>query len=186
LNLFTFAEAMRIHLLLAAALWAGCNFGLRPPKADKAAISGSVTATHRHCGGMAPTEELLQELATPHPLPGKKFYLVQGDVNRSGREIILTFVTDAAGNFSFKVAPGRYAVLLEEQIQDPNPEKYKSPTQEIDETCYRKWWARPYYLLEIPVTTKPATIKGLNFNFQKRCFIESDVPCLTYTGPAPP
>ena len=154
--------------------------------AQKVTISGTITQTHSYCGGAAPPRELIEELKTPKPLPGKKMYIIKGDTNTTGRDIILNFISDENGNFSFQLEPGLYSVLLEEQISAPDAKKYRTETQSIDESCYNKWWARPYYLLTVEAGAKPTTIKGLNFNFHSRCFISSDVPCLEYEGPYPP
>ncbi len=154
--------------------------------ASKVTVSGNITQTQRHCGGMAPTKELLEELAAPKPVTGKKLYLIKGDTNTTEREIVLSFVSDAEGNFSFQAAPGLYSIILEEQIAAPDAKKYVTETQSINEDCYKKWWGKPYYLLEIKPASKPTSIKGLTFNFHKRCFIASDVPCLEYEGPHPP
>jgi hypothetical protein len=156
------------------------------PPAKKVTVAGTITQTFSYCGGAAPPQFLLEEMATPKPFSKKKLVVIKGDTNTTAHQIILNFISDSLGNFSFQLEPGIYSVILEEQVSPPDVKKYKTETQTIDESCYKKWWATPYYPLEIPALDKPATIKGLNFNFHHRCFISSDVPCLQYDGPMPP
>lgn len=154
--------------------------------AKKVIISGTVTQTYSYCGGAAPPDFLLEQLAESKPYPNKKFHVIKGDTNTASHKIILSFITDSAGSFSFQLEPGIYSVLLDEQSFPPDVKKYKTQSQSIDENCYKEWWAKPYYLLEVEGGSKNTTIKGLNFNFHHRCFISSDVPCLQYNGPYPP
>ena len=154
--------------------------------AKKVIISGTITQTSSYCGGAAPPQFLLEQLAEPKPFPKKKLYVIKGDTNTASHQIILNFTSDSAGNFSFQIEPGTYSVILEEQASAPDAKKYKTQVQAIDEACYKNWWAKPYYLLEVPAAEKQTIIKGLNFNFHHRCFISSDVPCLQYGGPMPP
>ena len=153
---------------------------------QKVTVAGTITQTFSYCGGAAPPQELLEKMAEPKPFPKKKLFLIKGDTNTASHQVILNFVSDSAGNFSFQVEPGTYSIILEEQVSAPDAKKYKTPTQTIDEECYKKWWATPYYSLEVEAGSKTTTIKGLNFNFHHRCFISSDVPCLQYDGPMPP
>ena len=69
--------------------------------AHKITISGTVTQTDSHCGGVAPTEEMLKKLATPRAFPGKKFHVIRGDTNTLSHEIVLSFITGENGDFSF-------------------------------------------------------------------------------------
>lgn len=151
----------------------------------KITILGSVTQTYSYCGGAAPPDFLLEQLAEPKPYLNKKFHVIKGDTNTSSHKIILSFISDSAGNFSFQLEPGTYSILLDEQSSSPDAKKYKKQSQSIDEDCYKDWWAKPYYLLEVEESSKTATIKGLNFNFHHRCFISNDIPCLQYMGPMP-
>jgi len=152
----------------------------------KGTVSGTVSQTFSYCGGARPPDFLLEQLAQPKPFPNKKVHVIKGDTNTTAHKIILTFTSDSTGNFSFKLEPGTYSIILDEQVSPPDAKKYKTQSQSIDEECYKNWWAKPYYLLEVPVTSQTTTIKGLNFTFHHRCFISSDVPCLQYLGPYPP
>ena len=152
----------------------------------KISVTGNVIQTNSYCGGAAPPDFLLEELATPRPFPDKKFHVIKGDANTPDRKIILSFTSDSAGSFSFQLESGTYSIILEEQISSPDAKKYKTESQSINEDCYKNWWAKPFYLLKAEESEKATGIKGLSFNFHHRCFISSDVPCLQYEGPAPP
>lgn len=148
----------------------------------KVTVSGNVTQTYPYCGGARPPKEILEQLAQPKPFIGKKFHVITGEKNTEGRKIILSFTSDSSGNFSFKLPAGNYSIILDEQVAAPDSKKFTSQFVKMDETCYKDWWAKPYYLLEVG----SANIKGLNFSFNHKCFIQSDIPCLQYDGPMPP
>ncbi len=148
-------------------------------------VSGNVTQTNSYCGGARPSDEILNQAATPRPFPNKKFHVIKGEINTVGREIFLSFTSDSIGDFSFKVAPSTYSIILDEQAQAPDTKKYESEVVKVDEACFKEWWAKPYYLLEVPAASQTTTIKGLNFNFHHKCFIKYDIPCLQYDGPLP-
>ena len=150
------------------------------------AVSGTVTQTNSYCGGARPPDEILTQLATPRPFPDKKFHVIKGETNTVNHEIILSFTTDSVGNFSFKVPAGTYSIILDEQTQTPDAKKYQTQFLKMDEACFKDWWAKPYYLLEVSPSSQTTTIKGLNFEFHHRCFIQYDIPCLQYSGPLPP
>lgn len=145
-------------------------------------VTGSVTQTYSYCGGAAPPKELLDELATPVAYAGKKFYIRAGKTNSTKIKIIKSFTTNSAGEFSFRLSPGTYAIILEEQLHKIKAGSYKKEYQEIDEKCLQQWWVKPYYVLEV----RNKEISQLNFNFHRRCFISNDIPCIMYNGPMPP
>jgi len=154
--------------------------------ATKISVTGNVTQTNSYCGGAAPPDFLLEELATPRPFPDKKFHVISGEANTADRKIILSFTSDSAGKFSLQLDPGTYSIILDEQVASADAKKYKTQSQSINEDRYKSWWAKPFYLLKAEERAKATGIKRLSFNFHHRCFISSDVPCLQYEGPAPP
>ncbi len=141
-------------------------------------ISGKVTQTFPYCGGARPTKEILERLATPAVFANKKFYIRRGKINSTTAKIIKSFITDSSGGFSIQLQPGTYSIILEEQLYKIKEEHYKKPNQRVDIKCLTKWWAKPYYLLKV----ENNNIADLKFNFQRRCFIDSDIPCIYYTG----
>jgi len=145
-------------------------------------ISGKVTQTSSYCGGARPPEEMLKRLATPVVFPGKKFYIRKGKINNTKAKIVKSFVTDSTGSFSIRLAPGTYSIILEEQVHKIRSGDYTKKYQVVDNRCLQEWWAKPYYLVEV----KDENVSELTFNFHNRCYITSDIPCITYKGPLHP
>ena len=145
-------------------------------------VTGIVTQTFSYCGGAAPPKHLLDKLAVPVAYAGKKFYIRPGKTNSVKIKTIKSFTTNDAGEFSFRLSPGIYAIILEEQLHKIKAGDYTKQDQSVDEKCLQQWWVKPYYVLEV----KGKNINRLNFNFHHPCFISSDIPCITYNGPMPP
>ncbi len=150
-------------------------------KTTRLHIAGTVKQTSQYCGGARPTREMEDKLSTPVPYPGKNFYIRAGKINDLKAEIVKDFTTDQEGNFSFDLPQGVYAIILEEQLHEINAKDYKNKDCEVDENCLSDWWKKPYYLLEI----KDQNIDSLNFIFNHRCFLSTDVPCISYKGVMP-
>lgn len=148
----------------------------------KVIVSGTISQASSYCGGARPTDEILASAQKSRPFPNKKFHIIKEETNTINHNIILSFTSDSAGNFSFSLPAGTYYFLLDEQAAAPDLKKYTSQNVKADETCFKDWWAKPYYMLEVG----NANIKGLNFEFHHRCFINYDIPCLQYGGPMPP
>ena len=151
-------------------------------KSDKRTISGKVSQTFDYCGGVEPSPEMLAELTSPQVYPDKKFYIRKDTINSEKKSIILNFISDQDGNFSFQLDPGTYMILLEEQVKKPDLPAYRSSALTAEESCIMDWWKKPYYILIVG----EQNISGLDFNFYHRCFNKSDIPCVHYNGPMPP
>ena len=186
-------KILPLLLLLLFGIVSGCSAQKKSSKKQKAksetktvvkkvTVSGNVTQTNAYCGGARPSDEMLAELAIPRSFPNKKFHVIKGETNTASREILLSFTSDSVGNFSFQIVPGTYAIIVDVQAQAPDSKKYTSQYVKMDSTCFKDWWSKPYYLLEVG----NANIKGLNFQFNHRCFVQYDIPCLRYDGPLPP
>ena len=145
-------------------------------------VTGIVTQTYSYCGGAAPPKQLLDQLATPVAYAGKKFYIRPGKTNSAKIKTVKSFTTNSAGEFSFRLSPGTYAIILEEQLHKIKAGDYAKQDRSVDEKCLQQWWVKPYYVLEV----KGRNTNGLNFNFHHPCFISNDIPCITYNGPMPP
>lgn len=144
-------------------------------------VSGKVTQTFAYCGGAAPPKQILDKLAIPVAYVGKKFYIRAGKTNNTKARIVTSFTTGNDGEYSFRLSPGTYSILLEEQVKKIKAADYNSANQQVDEKCLHEWWMKPYFILKI----KDTDIKLLNFNFHHPCFITTDIPCLSYLGPSP-
>jgi hypothetical protein len=144
-------------------------------------ISGKVLQTLSYCGGAKPTQEILDRLSTPKAYPDKTFYVRAGSINDINKKTVVKFNSKMDGTFSFNLKPGTYSIIMEEQLLALNTDDYKAKKQAVDEKCLQEWWGKPYYILE--VTDK--NITDLKFTFDHKCFLRTDVPCITYIGPKP-
>lgn len=146
-------------------------------------VSGQVTQSFNYCGGARPSEEMLNNLTKSTPYVAKVFYVKKGKENSLKNAVILKFVIDSAGKFSFNLPAGVYSIIQAEQLQKIN---YKTLSKisnvTFDKLCLEKWWKQPYHQFEL--TDKEIT--GLKFHFNHACFVNSDMPCLQYVGPMPP
>jgi len=145
-------------------------------------ISGTVTQSDAFCGGTAPPVSMSTPPDASRPFPNKTFHLVEGATRTPGGPVLGRFTSDAAGRFSFRLAPGTYSILVDEQISPPEAKRYEARFVRMDEACFKDWWAKPYSILEV----RASDISGLRFHFNHRCFIQYDIPCLQYVGPRPP
>lgn len=160
-------------------------FSQKPAKSTlkKYKVSGRITKTEPFCGGARPTEEMLAQMNTPQPYLNKVLYVRAGKVNSVKKPILLKFKADSAGNFTFELPPGDYAILQEEQVKKLNYKVFPSGKDYvINKPCAVEWWKKPYQLLVI----KDSDVSGLTINFDKKCFIPVDINCIDYVGPMPP
>jgi hypothetical protein len=144
-------------------------------------ITGDVKVMTPYCGGARPDKATVKNATTWMPYASKKFYIKKGNINSIDKAITDSFMTDNVGNFKIQLPKGNYCILLEEQIVALDMTKYNTKFQKADEACLQKWWATPYYLLQVKTKNKP-----LHFEFTKRCYIQSEAPCLQYNGPKHP
>lgn len=144
-------------------------------------IIGSVQQSFSYCGGAKPTQEIIDNFAKLQPFKNKTFFIKKGKINSINNKIVAKFTTDSLGNFSIKLPKGTYSILVEEQIKEIKAEDYNTKFQTINNECLQKWWKKPYYLLIVKKKNIP-----LKFIFNHRCYINSDIPCITYIGPRHP
>lgn len=171
-------------MLAIILLFAGCTNSqkIATTTQKEYQISGNVTVTNSYCGGAPPSNEMLQKITAPKSYVGKKFHVRLGEINTSNTPLLKSFTVDENGNFSIQLPAGKYAIIQDEQASPMEAKALKRENIKVDELCLKKWWEKPYYILEV----KNEAITNLKFEFHKRCFINSDIPCLQYTGPMPP
>lgn len=146
-------------------------------------ISGTITTSGSYCGGVAPSEEMLQNIEAIRPMSGFMIYVKKGANNKLSSCIVDSASTDSNGNYSFDLKPGKYVLLQKNQLNKNVFEKYKqSKLMQVDVDCMQAWWEKGL----MSITVGDEKITNLNFHFQKRCFIPLDTPCLRYMGPYPP
>jgi hypothetical protein len=155
--------------------------GVADGQAGTVQISGTVTQSDPICGGASPPASEASPVDVTRPFPNKTFHLIKGTTHAAGDSVIGRFTSDSTGHFSFRLAPGTYSILLEEQIAPPDVRTYESRFVKMDEACFKEWWAKPYSTLQVGTSD----MSELRFHFAHRCFIKYDIPCLRYIGPLP-
>lgn len=160
----------------------GCSLTSKTTqKGEGYTVAGQVVQQRVYCGGARPTREMLDKLTAPIPYPNKTFYVRKGKTNMENGRVIAHFTTDKGGFFSVELPRGIYSIILEEQLQFVDSKLYKTKNQKVDEDCLAEWWKKPYYILDVQGPDTPP----LTFIFTQRCFLKTDIPCVTYTGPIP-
>lgn len=154
--------------------------GVKPVRVT---VTGKLMQTNSYCGGIQPSQEILNDLQKPTPYTGKVFYVRKGKVNSTKAEVITSFTVDAKGEFSFQITPGTYSIIQEKQLKPLTRTDLKSTeTIQVDSKCMKAWWIKPYYLLEVKTTN----IVIPDWSIHHPCFVSGDIPCISYTGPMPP
>lgn len=161
--------------LLAGILWSCFAFSKTTVKRYSVVVT--ITQTSDYCGGARPSEEILQELAKPGPLPNTNFYLVKGQKNGKGIKIIRKVKTDSEGSINLLLSKGIYALLSEDQIKPFVPKK-NDEFHIWDNNCLKQKWEKPL------VIVNPTRQKKYNYNIHKVCFYAPE--CCEYRGPYPP
>ena len=152
-------------------------------KKVKQTISGTITASGSYCGGVAPSNEMLQNAQAKRPMSGFMVYVKKGTENKLMSSIVDSSRTDSNGNYSFDLKPGEYVLLQKEQLNEDIYKTYEaSKWLQADVDCMKLWWKKGLS----NITVENENINGLNFHFQKRCFVPLSIPCLRYSGPYPP
>ena len=146
-------------------------------------ISGTITTSGSYCGGVAPSNEMLQDAQAKRPMSGFMVYVKKGTENKLMSSIVDSSRTDSNGNYSFDLKPGEYVLLQKEQLNEDIYKTYEaSKWLQADVDCMKLWWKKGLS----NITVENENINGLNFHFQKRCFVPLSIPCLRYSGPYPP
>ena len=146
-------------------------------------ISGTITTSGSYCGGVAPSNEMLQDAQAKRPMSGFMVYVKKGTENKLLSCIVDSTYTDSNGNYSFDLRPGKYILLQKEQLNKVVYKTYEaSKWLQADVECMKLWWEKGLST----ITVENENIDSLNFHFQKRCFIPLGIPCLRYSGPYPP
>jgi hypothetical protein len=153
----------------------------KPKKPSMWLVSGKVEKTFAYCGGARPSKEVLENLQSPVAYAGKKFYIREGRINTTSAKIVASFVTDSAGNFKVSLKPGTYSIIVEEQLNTIKASDLQTTELKVDEQCLKQWWSKPLQVIQVK-----GVVNNLKFSFHQRCFIGSDIPCISYTGPTPP
>lgn len=152
-------------------------------KKEKQTISGTITTSGSYCGGVPPSDKMLQDIQAKRPMDGFMIYVKKGTENKLSSCIIDSAYADSNGDYSLNLRPGQYVLLQKEQLNKAIFETYAlSNSIKVDSDCMQLWWEAGLS----KITVEHEGINNLNFHFQKRCFIPLSIPCLSYTGYYPP
>ncbi len=133
-----------------------------------------------YCGGMAPTQEMLDNRV--HPANG--IYVLE-NLNTGKSERVKT---DNFGVLHLNLTPGKYGIkeLYKDVPFNEFYTTYLDTTNQFimnkDKLCYEDWWSSYLSGFEI---INPDTLIQLNATINNRCFTGKN-PCQDYTGPYPP
>lgn len=140
-----------------------------------------------YCGGAAPTEEMIQKIKAPRPLPNKKLYIKKGKVNDISSVVVDSVVTDSSGFFIYFLPNGEYLVIDEDKKDkrkyDLLLKRYSKQSQSntsIDKNCLDKWFRTPDFTF-----TVNSHNQEIQHTYTGKCSWNS-TPCTLYTGPLPP
>ncbi len=119
-------------------------------------VKGTIEYNSNYCGGAAPPQELLDELAIYRNAVNEKYYIRKGNTNTPFTPVFSSFTTDSSGNYSVYLPIGNYAVISQE--------KYNMEQGEIsDSSCT--------YLLtpDFTITVTNASNQIHNKKYTKTC-----------------
>lgn len=183
---FVFTYLLLFGLLLVACKISTDISSNKPKKLFK--VSGTVTYTSDYCGGAPPSEDLIIQLSTPQPYPGKQLFIRSGSMNDVQNTVLHNITTDENGYFELELPPGEYCMVDEYRLNRDFIKRLYSTTNPLenivpgDSTCIEDW----FNSCLINITVSESDIDSLDFNISRPCFRPEGVPCLMYTGPYPP
>lgn len=139
-----------------------------------------VTQTSDYCGGAAPSEEILQRLATPMPLPGKTICIKNGVRNYATNPVYKTVVADENGKIVIELPYNKIFSLWDQSKTKPFVLPPNTQYLQWDRACLYQKYMTPEKVIK---TSKKENIE-ISINFHNACFYRPY--CGTYSGPLPP
>lgn len=156
-------------------------------KTTKTKVIFSITYTDSYCGGAAPSELMLKQLATPKPFSFKKIIIKKGIKNTFENIEFNKFSTDTFGKYTLALAPGKYIIVDElkesKKNYDSIIQKFSVKTSKsgiIDTACYKEFFMSPDYSFIVPQKSKSKYIR-ISHNYHISCNW-SGSPCVPFTG----
>ncbi len=141
-------------------------------------VSGSVTHTSDYCGGVPPSEGLLELMHKPKPLAEAKVFFRSGKTNNEKQRIAAAVTCDEQGRFSVQLPKGSYCVVLEEKAV-PFRAPTKSDHMQCDENCLRE----NYAACEAVITVGKKANTTIAVNYHRYC--AHQMPCCKFLGELP-
>ena len=180
-------KAPRLFLLpfLAMFLLVSCKSnGQGSMKNKSTSVQVKVTETRHYCGGAAPSEDILQQLATPNPKINFSLHVRPGSSNDFEAKAI-SAMTNEQGMANFELEAGSYCLVLDEKKDEPKAENYQAQFLQIDTECLPQWGQK----CELSFTVNEdgsVTPADLELKLVKRCHLNTYSPCVIWDGPIPP
>ncbi len=155
-------------------------------KSDKAIpVEIKITRTHSHCGGMAPTPQMLENARKQKPF-ATTVYLKKGSVNELNTPIYKTLSSNSDGIIELDLEPGDYFIVREDKKDKQTFEDYVKG-RNSDQNIYYEGFTRACYLEYFKKPDLSFTVSDTSTqfhrNFHKGCY---NKPCENYIGPYPP
>ncbi len=152
-------------------------------KCDLIKVSGTITKSGTYCGGMRPSDDVLESIRMTRPYSGFTIYVRRGEHNDVNSPIIDSTITDENGAFQLSLPKGTY-VLISSIQKDKSILTQIEQNQNIEisnSECLNNWWNNGLQKIDSNQTTHSFSI-----HYTKKCFLPEGIPCLQYTGPLPP
>jgi hypothetical protein len=143
------------HLLLLGLVLIASQCKNRKPKPGEVTLL--ITTSQQYCGGAAPDEAILAELATPKPLNKDTVFLQS--VDKPDSEIV-PLVTSSKGIVTVPLPEGNYTLYLhypEDQFTDLNTLSEKKRC----EVSWKSMFAEPFMM--------DPSVTSMEFNFFITC-----------------
>ncbi|MBI5488347.1 MAG: hypothetical protein HY905_13520 [Deltaproteobacteria bacterium] len=155
----------------------GTASGLEPCAAGTGC--GRLTTTSTYCGGPAPSQEMLDALATPRPAGGILLIASPGGVYDPSQPETARLTTDGDGRFTLAAAPGTYCLVVMAKADFLGPQGDPGAGEAIPVPSFAPGvgecmdqWART---CDAVVTVGGAPGAAAEFNIAYGC---SENPCL--------
>jgi hypothetical protein len=145
-------------------------------------VSGQILWTNSYCGGAAPPQSMLDELARPKPRAKQAIIVRSGTTNALSTALVTRATTDANGWFNLSLTPGDYCICLAEKENARTKEFKNQQSISIDEPCDTKWLKT----CDIVFKLRDKGSKGLKATFHQNCDVPSFSPCIQSTLPPRP
>lgn len=171
---------VRLIALLLIALVAACRAPQEMQQPNQpTGLTIRATYTGSYCGGMAPTDEMLENARQQRPYPNKVF-IIEADDERKKQ---YTVTTDQEGIARVALPYGSYRIKSDIHFNEKLLEELKANKNYHvwNEACIQKWQQDGYSSF---VYDEPKT--SVQFNIHRECFLPEGMPCIGYAGPMPP
>lgn len=147
-----------------------------------------LTQTSSYCGGAAPPQYLLDELATPKPLGGVEYFIRKGKTNVVTDPIVTSGTSTENGFISLMLPEGTYCLVFANKVDRTTYDSIYNQLKDgnanntpVDKACLDKWLSAPEFVFS-PVI---GSTQARQLNVHQPCSWDA-TPCTQYMGPLPP